>query len=1548
MAETANIGKLVVDMVLDPSKWQAGVEAVTAAAKSLVDGITKAADAVTSALSPAMDEAADGSEDLADAMKGTAKAADVTGAAVHDLAGVYVDASGKLRDASGKFVKDADVLKALGDASNLTAADLKVLQDRADKVKFEAASKSAKTLLGDLKEVADFAQGVVVRALQAASLAGGALVTASALVGADFEQKMKTVGVVAGTAGDQLGQLTEEARRLGASTTFSASEAADAMHVLASAGLDTGQIMAGAGKALVLAGAGGVDLELAASTLASTLSQFNMTADESGRVVDVLAKATAGSQFEVGDLSEALKYAAPTAASFGYSLEDTVAALAQFRDMGLQGSAAGTALRSVLSQASQQTKINSDTLGRYGLTLQDVNPQLHSFADILAKVGSVQMATADAMTVFGVESGGAFASLAEQMATGSTKLQDMQVNLELASGAAQTMYADMQQTVEGAFSELQGAGENVLLTLFNQYSDTLPALLESLAGFVNQVASAIEDRSVEIGGSLSEAFGTVEAYLAEHGADLAASFAEAIVQVAALASWLADMGTKLAGLLPYLVALGEGFAVLWVAQKVAAFASALSAVVELLGAAEVGVAALAAELTVASGGTFALVAAVGALVVGLTALIAHLVTTTQETRNLKAAQDDLNAKHATEDADRIRALDAILERQKAGVEATRQQLAASGELTAEKSKELDLIAGMSGADAARLESQGKLVEVAGELRTVAGIVQEESLEGYDAIRARVAVLGTTADDAKARILFLTDGLKDAKKMAESTNMATALAGLSKAAGEDFESIQAVEAAIRDLSNRKAEANQQITALDRERATAEAKILQAATKDQKDAYHASVVDHAAANGEKLKTEKDYTLNLRNLAESIKDENAGLDTALTDHLAAELNKRRRQIETEAQHNIEAAKGDSTKIAAIKAAENEALTDLDALYQRKRAGEEAAADKDRADKALAQRKELQDKLYAMEHAGDTESQKLEKEKADAIAAIQGGNYEDMLALAAAYDKKIADARARETADAEAASKARTQRERARELALAKDVVAAFKDVVNAVGSAVGVAFSALENMASKVLDLFASMTGFDFSLTGTVTDVISAQSTAADEGTTLSTADAVSQVMDGMFTEAMTFVSMLAEAAPAILDALVAGLPDLIDAFLAALPVVVDAIAAAIPQIVGLVVAALPGLVDALVAALPVLIDAILPAGLALIQAIIAELPTIMDALIAGVLQVLDFLTQNLDSIIGPLLDAALQMVKAIMEALPTLLPEIVALALDLVVAIIKALPDLITAILDALPDIIEGLITALVDALPDIIEALLVAIPDIILGLIDAIPDIILALVSAVPQIIGAVLAELPTIIKALVAATPQIAVALIAAIGDLISGGVSWLGDLASTIWEGLKDFFTLDNLAGLASAIGDAFVSGIKGAADAILDAIVDIFSAAWDWVTGLFGGDDSKKGRSASAPRTDTAGLSGALAGMDFGGPTAPAVSGRGGAGEAGRASRRAPDGFTAWTSITLSLDGQDIQQSLAKTDRSGSPTVVSASRIGHGGPAVGVSRGRFQRYGR
>ena len=127
-------------------------------------------------------------------------------------------------------------------------------------------------------------RGVMLLKVALAGLAAAAIV-----VGAKFEQSMAKVASVAGASAAELRKLTLTARAWGAQTAYSASQVADAMYSLASAGQKTGEIIKSVGAVLMFAGAGATSMGEAAESVVQTLKMFGLAANQANRVVNVLA-----------------------------------------------------------------------------------------------------------------------------------------------------------------------------------------------------------------------------------------------------------------------------------------------------------------------------------------------------------------------------------------------------------------------------------------------------------------------------------------------------------------------------------------------------------------------------------------------------------------------------------------------------------------------------------------------------------------------------------------------------------------------------------------------------------------------------------------------------------------------------------------------------------------------------------------------------------------------------------------------------------------------------------------------------------------------------------------------------------------------------------------------------------------------------------------------------------------------------------------------------------------------------------------------------------
>ncbi|OCA54200.1 phage tail tape measure protein [Photorhabdus namnaonensis] len=206
--------------------------------------------------------------------------------------------------------------------------------------------------------------------------------------GLDFDEGMS--GVQALTRLDKndprLKMLREQARALGASTAFTATDAAAGQKFLAMAGFTPESIKAALPGVLNMALAGDVDLGEAADIGSNVLTQFKLNADQMDRVSDVLTATFTRSNTDLRQLGEAMTYAGPVAADLGVSLESMAAMAAMMAANGMRGSMAGTALRGGLSRLVAPVGAGADAMKAMGIKVSGANGKLRDMGDILKEV----------------------------------------------------------------------------------------------------------------------------------------------------------------------------------------------------------------------------------------------------------------------------------------------------------------------------------------------------------------------------------------------------------------------------------------------------------------------------------------------------------------------------------------------------------------------------------------------------------------------------------------------------------------------------------------------------------------------------------------------------------------------------------------------------------------------------------------------------------------------------------------------------------------------------------------------------------------------------------------------------------------------------------------------------------------------------------------------------------------------------------------------------------------------------------------------------------
>lgn len=377
----------------------------------------------------------------------------------------------------------------------------------------------------------------------AGAVAGGISFNRLVTETAGFEQSLLGLQVVSGATAAQMKELEAQSRSLGATSIFSAQQAADAQNYLAMAGFNVNEVLEATPGLLELAAAGSMDLASAADLASNVLGGLKLEVSDLGRVNDVLAAAAAGSNTSIIQLGQAMSYAAPIAATAGISIEETAAAIGVLSDAGLQGSRAGTGLLGVVRQLSKITPQATAALASYGLSAADVNIEQNGLLDVLLKLQEANIDVTDSFEIFGSEAGVA----ANILAAGAVRVNEFTGELELAEGAARRAALILGSGLEGSMKSFSSAVGEATLQLGRDsgLSAALQDVINTATGVISvfngmlplfQEANDLTDdqaRNLErIAGTLAATAGAVGALTGAYVGLTAATWAANAAQVA--------------------------------------------------------------------------------------------------------------------------------------------------------------------------------------------------------------------------------------------------------------------------------------------------------------------------------------------------------------------------------------------------------------------------------------------------------------------------------------------------------------------------------------------------------------------------------------------------------------------------------------------------------------------------------------------------------------------------------------------------------------------------------------------------------------------------------------------------------------------------------------------------------------------------------------------------------------------------------------------------------------------------------------------------------
>lgn len=306
-------------------------------------------------------------------------------------------------------------------------------------------------------------------------------------IGQTFETSMSKVSALSGATGDELATLEAKARELGASTTFSASQAADALGYMALAGWDTEQMLAGVGSVLTLAQAGEMELAAASDLVTDYLSAFNMEASETARMVDVLAYAQANANTTVEGLGMAFKNCAANANAAGMDVETTSAAISMMANQGLKGSEAGTALNAVLRDMTAKMEDGAIAIGEQSVAVMDAEGNYRDFTDILADVQAATNGMGDAEKAAALQStftADSIKGLNLMLNAGADEMVGFRDELYGCAGAAEETAATMTDNLGGDLAAMNSAFEELSLKIYDGLQEPLRSAVQFITGTV--------------------------------------------------------------------------------------------------------------------------------------------------------------------------------------------------------------------------------------------------------------------------------------------------------------------------------------------------------------------------------------------------------------------------------------------------------------------------------------------------------------------------------------------------------------------------------------------------------------------------------------------------------------------------------------------------------------------------------------------------------------------------------------------------------------------------------------------------------------------------------------------------------------------------------------------------------------------------------------------------------------------------------------------------------------------------------------------------------
>lgn len=311
-------------------------------------------------------------------------------------------------------------------------------------------------------------------------------------LGQNFTSTMSEVSAISGATGEDFEKLEACAREYGATTVFSASNAAEALKYMSLAGWDADQSTSALGGVLNLAAASGMELGAASDMVTDYLSAFAMEAGDAAYFADLLSYAQSHSNTTAEALGEAYKNCAANLNAAGQDVETVTSLLEGMANQGYKGSEAGTAMAAIMRDITNGMKDGAIKIGETSVAVMDAQGNFRDLTDILTEVEAATNGMGDAERAVALSStftADSTKGLNLILNEGMDKIAGYEEELRGASGSAEEMANIMNDNLSGDMAAMNSAFEELGLKIYDALESKLRAGVQFIT---NGVIPAIE------------------------------------------------------------------------------------------------------------------------------------------------------------------------------------------------------------------------------------------------------------------------------------------------------------------------------------------------------------------------------------------------------------------------------------------------------------------------------------------------------------------------------------------------------------------------------------------------------------------------------------------------------------------------------------------------------------------------------------------------------------------------------------------------------------------------------------------------------------------------------------------------------------------------------------------------------------------------------------------------------------------------------------------------------------------------------------------------